>query len=171
MSRAVLAGMLLCVLALAGCSMFAGLSELRSNLTSAGYETQNIEHNVVNGRNVLLINAVMPHGEPTDAEANEIAEIVWTKYPAEVDELMITINGQQFMDASAGDLTEQFGERPASLGTHDGGGTNVLLIVVILVVAALFAGLMVLLWRHGRRVQPSVAPPSYQQPPPQYPSV
>lgn len=172
MSRAALAGMLLCVLTLVSCSSLAALSDLQSDLQTAGYEPQNINHNVVNGRNTLLINAAMPHGVPSEDDANQIAEIVWTKYPAEVDELVITINGQQLMDASAADLREQFGERPASLKAPDGGGgSNVLLIVVVLVIAALFAGLVVLLWLRGRRPPPPVAPPSYQQPPyQQYPS-
>lgn len=169
MSRAALAGMLICVLALVGCSSLVALSELQSDLQSAGYESQNINHNVMNGHSTLLINAAMPHGVPSEDDANQIAEIVWTTYPAEVDELVITINGQQLMDASAADLKERFGERPASLKAPDGGGTNVLLIVVILVVAALFAGLVVLLWRRGRRPPPPVAPPSYQQPPYQQP--
>ena len=171
MSRTVLAGMLMCVLALVGCSALAGLTELQSDLKSAGYEARSINHNVVNGHSTLSIDATMPTEVPTDEDGDRIAEIVWTTYPADFDELVIAINGRQFVDATPDDLTERFGERPANLRKQDSdSGNNVLIIVVVLVVAALFAGLVVFLWRRGLRTPPPVAPPSRQQPPPRYPS-
>jgi hypothetical protein len=170
MSRTVLTGMLLCVFALVGCSALAGLSELQSDLKSAGYEARSINHNVVNGHSTLSIDAMMPTEVPTEEDGDRIAKIVWTTYPADFDELLIAINGRQLMDATPDDLTERFGERPANLGKHDSdSGNSVLVIVVVLVVAVLFAGLIVFLWRRGLRTPAPVLPPSYQQPP-QYPS-
>jgi hypothetical protein len=176
MSRAVLAGLLMCVLALVGCTAIAQLTELQAELDAAGYLNPDINHNTTNGRSTLTIEALLPNGVPTDSNATEIAEIVWTRYPADFDELVVSINGEVFVDASAADLTDQFGARPAGERTASN-ETDVTAIVVVLVVAALFAGLMVLLWRRGRRPPPPLAPPAppqmpnpYQhpQPPPQY---
>lgn len=172
MSRAALAGVLVCLLTLAGCGALAKLTELQSDLDAAGYSATNINHNSVNGHDTLTIVATMPDGVPTDEDADKIAEIVWTTYPAEFDELAIMINGNALMDASADDLAARFGERPANLGAESGGsssGPNVLLIVVVVVVALLIAGLVVLVWWRGRRPPPPVAPPAYPypyQPPP-----
>lgn len=173
MSRAVSAGILVCVLALTGCSALAGLAQLQSDLSSAGYNATGINHNTTTSGSTLAVEVAMADAVPTDEDADRIAEVVWTSYPARFDELVIVINGKSFMDASADDLRDRFGERPASLGASSGGGgTNVVAIVVILAVAVLFAGLIVLLWRRGRRVPPPVAPPpyqSYQAPPSQNP--
>jgi hypothetical protein len=176
MSRAVLAGLLMCVLALVGCSAIAQLTELQADLDAAGYGTTSIDHNTTNGHSTLVIEAMMPNDVPTEDDANEIAEIVWQRYPADFDELVISINGEVLVQASVADLTDQFGARPAEERTASN-ETDVTAIVAVLAVAVLFAGLMVLLWRRGRRPPPPVAPPAppqmpnpYQhpQPPPQY---
>jgi hypothetical protein len=129
-----------------------------------------------NGHSTLAVAAMMPNDVPTDEDATEIAEIVWQQYPADFDELVISINGEVLVQASPAELTDQFGARPAGERTASN-ETDVTAIVVVLAVAALFAGLMVLLWRRGRRPPPPLAPPAppqmpnpYQhpQPPPQY---
>jgi hypothetical protein len=175
MSRAVLVGMLMCVLALAGCTALAQLTTLQSELASAGYSGTDINHNTTNGYSTLSIEATMPASTPTDEDADRIAEIVWTTYPVELDELVVVINGQVLMTASAGELTDRFGVRPVS-SREDGGGSGVVIIVVTLVVAVLLAGLVVLVWWRGRRPPPPVAPPGnppmpnpYQYPP-QFPA-
>jgi hypothetical protein len=176
MPRAVLAGMLICVLALAGCTALAHLTALQSELATAGYSATAVNHHTINGRSTVGIEASMPTGTPSDEDADRIAEIVWTTYPVEIDELMIAINGQILMTASADELTERFGTRPVS-PRDDGGGSSVMIIVVTLVVAVLLAGLVVLVWWRGRRPPPPVAPPpGYPQVPnpyqhrPQFPS-
>lgn len=172
MSRAALVGMLMCVLALVGCTALAQLTALQSELAAAGYQGTDINHNTTNGHSTLTIDLVMPADIPSDEDADRIAEIVWTTYPVEIDELVIAINGQVLMSASADELTERFGPRPVGQ-QDDGGGGSVVIIVVTLVVAVLLAGLVVLVWWRGRRPPLPVAPPPgnpqmpnpYQQPP------
>jgi hypothetical protein len=173
MSRAVLAGLLMCVLALVGCAAVMQLTELQAELDAAGYGNTDINHNTTNGHDTLAVDALMPNDVPNDANATEIAEIVWTRYPGEFDELVISINGEVFVEASAAELADQLGERPVR---ENNGGTNVTAIVVVVVVALVFAGLMVLLWWRGRRPPPPVAAPAtpqmpnpYQQPPQGWP--
>lgn len=170
MSRAVLAGMVMCVFALVGCSGLAQLTELQSELEAAGYEVTGLTHNTMNGEDRLAVEAVRPNELPTEEDANRIAEIAWTTYPGEIDSLLVLVNGQQMMNASADDLSTQFGERPDDLAARsdESGRTNVTAIVVVVVVALVFAGLMVLLWRRGRRPPPPAAPPAHPQMPSPY---
>lgn len=168
MSRAVLAGMLMCLLALVGCAALADLAELQSDLEAAGYSS-NINHNTTNGHSVLSVSATMPNDVPSDEDADRIAEIVWTRFPGDIDELVVVINGNALLDATADDLTARFGERPDSVPAQgDGGGANVTVIVVALVAGLLVAGLVFLVWWRGRRPPPPAAPPGYPQMPQPY---
>lgn len=174
MARAALAGLLVCVLALTGCAALADLGQLREDLNSAGYDATTINQNTTNGHTVLSIGVAMPDDVPTDEDSEKVAEVVWTTYPSDFDQLVITMNGAVRLDATADDLTGRFGERPEIAGepADDGGPSSALLVIVVLVVAVVFAGLMVLLWHRGRRPPPPVAPPpGHQQPggPFQYP--
>ncbi|MGB3437320.1 MAG: hypothetical protein WBA97_01100 [Actinophytocola sp.] len=166
MARAALAGLLVCVLALAGCAALADLGQLREDLDSAGYDAANINHNTTNGFTVLSVGVSMPDAVPTDEDAEKVAEVVWTKYPADFDQLKISMNGEVRLDASADELTRRFGERPESLDVvHEGNESNGMVVIVAVAVAALLAGLMVWLWHRGRRPPPPVAPPpGYHQP-------
>jgi len=179
MARAALAGLLVCVLALTGCTALADLGELREDLSSAGYDANNINHNTTNGHTVLSIEVSMPDAVPTDEDAENVAEVVWTKYPSDFDQLVVAMNGAVRLDATPDDLTELFGERPEAVGDSakkSGGGSSALTVILVLVGAAVFAGLMVLLWYRGRKPPPPVAPPMpppghqpggyYQYPPP-----
>lgn len=162
MARAALAGVLMCVLALTGCAAIASMSDLNAELRSAGYEVSGMHQNSMNGHDVLSIEATMADAVPTDSDADRIAEIVWTKYPPVIDELVVTINGQQFMDASADELTERFGERTVSQPAGRGGnGVPVTAVIVVAVVALLLAGLVVLVWWRGKRNPPPVPRPTY----------
>jgi hypothetical protein len=167
MSRATLAGVFLCVLTLVGCASIVRLSQLQAELDAAGYGTTNIDHNSVDEHSTLFIGTTMTNDVPTDEDAAEIAEIVWTRYPGWFDQLVISINGEVRLDATPAELTERFGERPEAR-TATRSGANVTAIVVVLVVAALFAVSMVLLWRRGRRTPPPVAPPAHPQMPNPY---
>lgn len=176
MARAVLAALLACVLALAGCAALADLGKLQQDLDAAGYDATSINHNTTNGNSVLSIGISMPEAVPTDEDAEKVAEIVWKRYPGDFDHLLIDMNGAVRMNATPDDLKAEFGERPAGLteSSEDGGGSSALTIILILAGAAVFAGLMVLLWYRGRRPPPPVAPPpGYQYQPPgghfQYP--
>lgn len=173
MRRAVLVVFAL-VFALAGCAALADLGELRQDLRAEGYEVSGLSHNTMNGHDVLTLTAT---SDSDDAE--RIAEIVWTKYPAEVDQLVVTLNGTQALDLSADELTEKFGERPESLGpAAENGGPNITVIVVAVVGSLLLVALVVVVWLRGRRPPPPSAPPGpvyvpqpYPAPPqpPQYP--
>jgi hypothetical protein len=157
------------VLALASCAGLAKLGELQTDLSSAGYTATRINQNTTNGHDLLNIEVTTESATTiaTDEDADRIAEIVWTKYPAEVDELVVIINGRPMMDASSDELAGRFGERPAGLTSGDGGdsGDPTMLIVIVVVAALLLAGLFVLIWWRGRRPPPQVAPPMYYQGP------
>lgn len=168
-----------CLLALAGCASLADLGELQTTLEDAGYDVSNINHNTNNGHAVLSVAAVSEEGATEDVD--RIAELVWTTFPGEFDELAIVLNGAPALVASADELAEKFGERPAGLAdeAEEDGGSNVVVVVAILVGAALLAGIFVLVWRNGRRPPRGPVPPQYppggypyapqQYPPPQYP--
>jgi len=165
-----------CLLALAGCASLADLGELQTTLEDAGYDVSNINHNTNNGHAVLSVAAVSEEGS-TQEDVDRIAELIWTKFPGEFDELAIVLNGAPALVASADELAEKFGERPAGLAdeAEEDGGSNVVVVVVILVGAAVLAGILVLVWRNGRRppprgpVPPPYPPGGYPYPPQQYP--
>jgi hypothetical protein len=166
MARAALAALLVCVLALAGCTALADLGQLREDLDAAGYNATSVNHNTTNGNAVLSIGISMPDAVPTDDDANKVAEIVWTKFKGDFDRLVIDMNGAVRVDATPDDLTSQFGERPESLtepsGKKDGGGSSALTVILILAGAVVFAGLMVLVWYRGRGKPPAPPQPNYQ---------
>jgi hypothetical protein len=153
MARAALAGLLLCVLALAGCAGLAELGQLRADLDAAGYDATSINHNTTNGHSVLSIDVSMPDAVPTGEDAGKVAEVVWTENPTDFDQLVVTMNGAARLTATTDELTARFGERPEAVRkqSDDGGGSSsALTVILILAGAAVFAGLMVLLWYRGR---------------------
>lgn len=158
------------VVALAGCTSLANLGDLRKDIEAAGYDVSGLSHNTTNGHAVLRVQATTEGAG--DGGAERIAEVVWTKYPAEVDELVVVLDGEQALDLSADELVEKFGERPAELGdaARTSSGPNVTVIVVSVVAALLLAGLVVLVWLRGRRPPPPMAPPGSTYPPPPYPA-
>jgi hypothetical protein len=168
-ARAV-AGLVAVLLALAGCAALADLAVLQSDLDAAGYQASNVNHTTMNGYSTLSIVATMPDQTPTEANGDEVSELVWTTYSGEFDRLQVVLNGQLMVDKDVDELRSQFGDRPE--GMPSGGtdrGTNVVMIVVVVVIALVFTGLMVLLWRRGRRraVPAAPRPPVYPfQPPP-----
>lgn len=166
MARARLAGLLVCLLALAGCASLADLGQLRKDLDAAGYDATNINHNSTNGHSVLSIEISMPDAVPTDEDAEKVAQVVWEKSSTDFDQLVVAMNGEVRVDASADDLAGQFGDRPEDPAREDeGSGSSATFVIVVLAVAVLFAGLMVWLWYRGRKPPPPVGPPpGYPQP-------
>lgn len=161
MARAALAGLFVCLLALTGCAALADLGQLREDLETKGYDATSINHDTTNGYSVLSID-VSTADEPTPEDAERIAEVVWTKYPGEIDRLEISINGSVQLAEPYDNLLARFGERPEGMASEDD-SSPLTLIVVVVVVAVVFAGLMVLVWHRGRRPPPPVAgPPGYQ---------
>jgi hypothetical protein len=169
MSRAVLVGLVAVLLALAGCSAIADLGELRQELRSAGYNATNLDYTSTNGVDVLTVGVAGADEDAGEEDAAGVAEIVWTRYPAEIDRLVVVVNGAVRLEATDDELTERFGERPAGVAAAREEGGSPLLIILICVGAAVFAGLMVLVWWRGRRPPPPVAPPYPPQYPNQYP--
>lgn len=170
MARAALAALLVCVLALAGCTALADLGQLREDLDAAGYDATSINHNTTNGNATLSIGIAMPDAVPSDDDANKVAEIVWTKFKGDFDRLVIDMNGAVRVDATPDDLTSQFGERPEGLTTPSSkkdGGSSALTVILILGGAVVFAGLMVLVWYRGRTKPPAPPQPGghFQYPP------
>jgi hypothetical protein len=166
MARAALARLLVCVLALTGCAALADLGQLRADLDSAGYDATSVNHDTTNGYSVLSID-VSTVDEPTYADAERIAEIAWTTYPREIDRMEVSINGTFGFAESYDELLVHFGERPEGMPGNDD-DSPLTLILVAVGVALVFAALMVLLWRRGRRSPPPVAPQGgYVQYPPQ----
>lgn len=155
MSRAarVVGVLLLCVLAMAGCSTLAALQNLSSEIQAAGYANVNINQQVTNGHSLLVIEA-MRNETLDDADADEIAKIAWTKFSGEFDELRVVLNGELVLTAVPEDLRSRFGERPAGLGEESSGGLNVTALVVILLCVAVLVVILVVVWRRGRRPPP-----------------
>ena len=169
MSRAVrvFAGLLVCLLAVAGCATLAALQDLSSEIQAAGYENVNINHQNTNGHSVLTIETTR-NETLSSKDADKIAEIAWTTYAADFDELQVVLNGELALTAGPDELAAQFGERPAGLGEESSsGGVNVTALVVILACAAVLAVILVLVWRRGNR--PPSAPNQPYPPQRQYP--
>lgn len=172
MSRAVrVVGLLLvCLLAIAGCSTLADLQKLGSEVESAGYDNVNVNHNITNGHSLLVIKATRD-GTISSADAEKVAEIAWTKYPGDFDELQVVLNGELKLTAGPDELKSRFGERPAELAESSSGGVNIVAIVGILLCGAVVAVILVVVWRRSNRPPPrpnqqypQAYPPQYQQP-------
>lgn len=155
------------LLVLVGCSVLKSMDALGKDLDAAGYEATGLNHNTVNGVSTLYVEVVRSNEVPTEEQADDVAEVVWTKYQEDFDQLQVVINAQLMLSADADELAAKFGDRPAGLTEKDGkrGGMNVTALVVILAIAVAFAGLMVWLWRRGRKPPPPVAPPWPGYPP------
>jgi hypothetical protein len=170
MRRTFLAGLVLGVLALAGCETFAKMTDFLVAVQDAGYENVQVNQNTSVGEDVVVVEVVTPDTTSTpDEHADRIAELVWTEYPFPFAELRVAVNGATVLETTAGDLEARFGERPESLVAENDGGVNVGAIIAVVVVALLFAGLAFIVWWRGRRPPPPVAPPAYPQPPNPYP--
>jgi hypothetical protein len=162
MARAVLGGMLVCLLALAGCGAYlADVGRLRSDLRTAGYEAGQIQHSTSKGTSYLTI-AVVTDGEPTGEDAERVAEVAWTTFPREIERLLISVNENIVLDETEDELLRRFGARPEGLVATGDGGNPVIVILVASGAAVVLAAVMVLLWRRGLRPPPPVAPPGYQ---------
>jgi len=161
----VMAVLLVCLLVVTGCSTLAALQDLSSEIQAAGYENVNINHQNTNGHSVLTIQA-MRNETLSSQDADEIAEIAWTTYAADFDELQVVLNGQPALTAGPDDLAAKFGERPTGLGEEpSSGGVNVTALVVILACAAAVAVFLVFLWRRGNRPPPAPNQPYAPQSP------
>ncbi len=144
---------------LAGCSSLAKLNELGTALEAEGYQVTSLNHNSSPAGSVLSVQLVAPGEAATEDDAAGVAEVVWTEFDGDFDRLEVIINARPLLTATADELTERFGERPAGLAEDKGDGMNVTALVILLAIAAAFVALMIWIWHRGRRPPPPVAPP------------
>lgn len=140
-----LPGVLLWVLAAAGCVSLAEMDRLGSRIEEAGYTEVGVGHSVSSfGYDTVRISASKP--APTDDGA-EIARLAWDTYADEVDEVVVTLNGTT-RSATRDELLEAFGPRgldpdpDESTGLADvlGWAVAVILIIVVLTKVLGFLG-------------------------------
>jgi hypothetical protein len=151
MSRVLL---LVCLLALAGCFPGTRSEALSSALDDAGYTGAGISLDRQGDGLALTVSVSSFDGTVTVANAERVAEIVWTDYPGTFDELRVEVDRQPSLTATEAELAERFGPRPPDLMTWDDGPT-VTVVVVTSGVAVLLTGVFVLVWWRGRRSVPS----------------
>jgi hypothetical protein len=132
-----LLGVLLCVLAAAGCASRAARDQLGSRIEEAGYTEIGVGHSVSNfGYDTVLIRANKPS---VADEGAEIARLAWDTYAEELDEVEVTLNGTT-RSATRDQMLEAFGPRQldpdpdegTDLGDILGWTAAVILIIVVL---------------------------------------
>jgi len=109
MSRVVL--VVLCLFALAGCTSGATVADFEAELKNAGYEVKGVEHDTAIGDGVLKLDLAMS-GEPTDADWDKICKVAQTRYPDDIGELQVTVNGKYGLSMVARELRQGCDERP-----------------------------------------------------------
>ena len=157
---------LLCA-TLVGCAAIADLAGLQTRIQDAGYTNVSLYHRSNNGTDIVEITA-------SGSSPDKIAEIVWDTYPEHVDQVAITLNGNQEVYSEA-QLRDAFGDRAVTEKPDD--DTDVMksivtwLIVGVVVFLLLIVGviiLVVVLVRRSRR-RKAQQPPYYPPPPPNWP--
>lgn len=162
-----LSAVLLCLLVVAGCGALTEVVNLSSRIKDAGYSDVQANHNVSNGFDTVSITA---RGGPADGDGEDIARLVWDTYPAEVDQLVLHLNGKEYAATNA-ELEKAFGPRKIRPDPDNAiSGTSILwwLVGIGLFLLLLVGGLitiLVVVMRKRRRRQMAMQPP----PPPPYP--
>jgi hypothetical protein len=132
-----LLGVLLFVLAAAGCVSGAEIEALESRIEDAGYTEVGVGHTIsTTGFDTVNIMAGKPSA--TD-EGVDIARLVWHTYPEEVDEVVITLNGTSRY-ATREYMQEEFGPRqlqPNPDEDTDLGDIVEVVVVVVLIIIVL----------------------------------
>jgi hypothetical protein len=162
-ARARLLGVLLCILAAAGCASLTELSNLSSRIKNEGYIGISVKHNTTNGFDTLAVNAYKVDQQADDGEA--IFRLIWDTYPAEVDRVVVTVNDKA-RSATKAELEKAYGTRKIQPAA---GGSGAGAVVAWILVAVLFVGVLatgVIVRRHRRRRREQAMPP--QQPGPYY---
>lgn len=102
--------LVLCALVLAGCAS-ATAADFGTELKTAGYTLEKATHDRSVADGVLTLDITMSH-KWTDDDLDEIAQIAWTRYPDDFDELKVVINGKDVMSILDNELRAEFGDRP-----------------------------------------------------------
>jgi hypothetical protein len=144
-----LLGVLLGVLAAAGCFSVAEMEALESRITEAGYTDVGVGHIMsTNGLDTVTVMAVEPS---TTDEGAEIARLVWDTYPEEVDEVVVTLNGVS-RSATRDQMLQAFGPRPLQPNPDEDTdlGDVLLRVVVVVLVLVVLIKLLTLLGARRR---------------------
>ncbi|MFE9747106.1 hypothetical protein ACFYOT_19565 [Saccharothrix saharensis] len=139
-----LLGVLLSVLAAAGCVSVAEMENLEARITDAGYTDVGVGHIAnTNGFDTVTVRAINPS---TTEEGADIARLVWHTYPEEVDEVVVTLNGIS-RSATREEMLQAFGPRqlqPNPDEDTDLGDILVRVVVVVLILVVLIKVLSLL---------------------------
>ncbi|WP_447003325.1 hypothetical protein ACRAKI_27095 [Saccharothrix isguenensis] len=154
-----LSALLMTLLLAAGCVSLGELVNLQSRIQEDGY-TRVSAHHTTGGVDRLTVSATTT---AADDDGERIARIVWDTYPAEVDELVVTVNGRT-NSATYEQLEEAFGPR----GTHpEGPGGSVgswvagIGFLMLFLIGAVITVLVVRSRRRTRRLQLMHQQPQY----------
>jgi hypothetical protein len=132
-----LPGVLLWVLAAAGCVSHAAMDQLGSRIEEAGYTEVGVSHAVSTyGYDTVQIWATTPS---VVDEGAEIARLTWHTYAEAVDEVVVNLNGTT-RSATRDQLLEAFGPRQLDPDPDDGtdlGDILAWVVVVILIIVVL----------------------------------
>jgi uncharacterized protein YceK len=158
--RGLFAALALTVL-LSGCGFITGLLHTTQDLESAGYANANVNYSSSqSSAGSLVAVSVDPakDGGGLDAQAHQVASIIWQNLPGYFNVLRITVRGVGTRVFNHGQLVSTLGPRPNNLDSqsvsaevkHDGIVIAAIGIVALLLVVALIIVVVVLL-RRGRR--------------------
>lgn len=132
-----LLGVLLSVIAAAGCFSVAEMEKLESRIADAGYTDVGVGHIFdTYGYDTVTVRAINPS---TTGEGADIVRLVWHTYPEEVDEVVVTLNGIS-RSATRDEMLQAFGPRrlePNPDEDTDLGDILVRVFVVILILVVL----------------------------------
>lgn len=101
-----LGALLLLCLSLVGCVSLTDITDLANRLSEAGFRNVSVVHRNVNGTNYLVVAAAGDNKSVSD-----VGRMVWDTYPVEIDELVVSLNGEPEVSVSAAALERQFGPR------------------------------------------------------------
>ncbi|WP_158850265.1 hypothetical protein [Saccharothrix deserti] len=162
-----LLAVLLCLLVAAGCGALTEVMNLSNRVKDAGYTNVQANHSTNNGFDTVTITA---SGGPEGSDGEDIARLVWDTYPAEVDRLVLRLNGKDYSATNA-ELEKAFGPRKIQPDPDNAiSGESILWWVIgiglffLLLVGALITVLVVVMRKRRRRMQMQMPPP-----PPPYP--
>lgn len=164
-----LVAVLLCLLVAAGCGALTEVMNLSKRINDLGYSNVSVNHNTTNGFDTVSITAA---GGPEGGNGEDIARMVWDTYPAEVDKVVLTLNGEEY-SGTAAELEKAFGPRKIQPDPDNSFGKSALWWIIGIGVFVLLAIvgviiLVVVLIKKGRRRQ-SMPQHPYQPYPPNQP--
>lgn len=170
-----LAVVLLCLLVATACGALTEVMNLSKRINDAGYSNVSVNHNTSNGFDTVIITAT---GGPEGGNGEDIARLVWDTYPAEVDKVVLTLNGEEY-SGTAEELEKAFGPRKIQPDPDNSFGKTVMwwiigigVFVLLLIIGVIVLIVVVVRRNRRRRAAQHQYPPQYphqQYPPQQFP--